>query len=86
MPIITNQGIYTKELCVDSKKYLSHLLIGKFGINPNFLTWDHLLTIKFNVNDAIEIYQKTLSKEEIENELIKLECQNHQKAYLASKK
>lgn len=78
MPIVTELGIYTAELCENSKKYLSHLLIGKTGIKPDFLTWDLLLTEKFNLSP---IHPLQVSKQEIINELIKIETQ-HAEEYL----
>ena len=87
MPIVTDLGIHTEELCVDSKRYLSYLLVGKTGINPNFLTWNLLLTEEFNLNASIRAYhQENLSKENIIDKLIKLECENIQKEYLESRK
>jgi hypothetical protein len=40
------EGIHASELCAENKKYLSRLLVGKTEINPDFLTWDLLLTKK----------------------------------------
>lgn len=54
MPIVTELGIYTAELCTDSKKYLSRLLVGKTGIDSNCITWDLLLTEKLNLDAFIE--------------------------------
>lgn len=47
MPIVTDEGIATTELCADSKKYLSRLLserllIGAQIKNPNFISWEEL--------------------------------------------
>jgi ankyrin repeat protein len=63
MPIITDRGIDTTALSTDSKKYLSDLLVGKTGINPDFLTWDCLL----KEDKSIE------SKRVIVNELAEIE-------------
>lgn len=51
MPIVTDLGIHTTELCQDSKKYLSRLLedrvlVGASIKNPNFILWKELLDIK----------------------------------------
>lgn len=46
----TTEGIRTSELCAENKKYLSRLLVGKTGINPDFLTWDLLLTEKLKLD------------------------------------
>jgi hypothetical protein len=86
MPITTDQGVYTKELCTNSKKYLSRLLIGKININPEFLTWNLLLTNEFNMNALIGSFQQIISKQAIENELIELECQNAKKEFFKTKK
>lgn len=50
MQIVTERGIYTAELCDNSKKYLSCLLVGKTRIKPNFLAWTLFLTAEFNLN------------------------------------
>lgn len=62
MPIITDQGIFTKELCENSKKYLSRLLIGKTGINPDLLSWNLLLTEKFRLDHFIETGNEDLTQ------------------------
>lgn len=66
MPIVSELGIYTAELCTDSKKYLSRLLVGKTGIDSNCITWDLLLTEKLNLDAFIET-----DKEIHEAELLK---------------
>lgn len=48
MPIVTELGIYTAELCENSKKYLSRLLADRVLVgakikNPNFVSWEELL-------------------------------------------
>jgi hypothetical protein len=43
MIIIHSNGIETKLLSPASKRYLSRLLIGTIGINPDFITWKQLL-------------------------------------------
>lgn len=76
MPIVTDQGIYTEELCENSKKYLSCLLIGKTGINPNFLTWELLLTEKFNLRPFFTLPQtQVISKQAIIDKLVAIETQ-----------
>ncbi len=50
MPVVTEQGIYTAELCENSKKYLSQLLSGRLLIgaqikNSNLISWDEILNI-----------------------------------------
>lgn len=73
MPIVTDDGIYTAELCAESKRYLSRLLVGKTGINPDVLAWDLLLTEKFNLNASIGTCQKNISKKDITDKLIEIE-------------
>lgn len=80
MPIITGQGIFTEELCENSKKYISHLLIGKTGIKSHFLNWDLFSTEKFNSHISAQI----ISKQEIIDNLIEIEtlhAQDYLKAY-----
>ncbi|MFZ0219352.1 MAG: hypothetical protein WAL30_04005 [Candidatus Aquirickettsiella sp.] len=50
----TTEGISTTELCVESKKYLSRLLVGKTGIKPDYLTWDLLLSEKLTLDTFVE--------------------------------
>lgn len=62
MLIVSEQGIYTAELCENSKKYLSRLLIGKTGINPVLLTWKLLLTEKLRLDHFIETGDEDLTQ------------------------
>jgi hypothetical protein len=62
MPIVTHQGIYTAKLCTDNKKYLSRLLIGKTGINADFLNWNLLLTEKITLDAFIETGKESLAQ------------------------
>ncbi|MGB9086813.1 MAG: hypothetical protein WCB98_00365 [Candidatus Aquirickettsiella gammari] len=43
MIIIRPTGIETELLCPASKRYLSRLLVGTTGINPDFIAWKQLL-------------------------------------------
>jgi hypothetical protein len=43
MLIIHPTGIDTRLLCPASKRYLSRLLVGTTGINPNFISWKQVL-------------------------------------------
>lgn len=83
MSIITEQGIYTAELCENSKKYLSRLLVGKTGINPDFLTWELFLTKEFNLNAFITDYHQTqgITQQAIIDKLVTIETQ-HIEEYL----
>lgn len=62
MPIVTDLGIYTAELCEDSKKYLSRLLVGKTGIDANCITWDLLLTEKLTLDAFVETGKENLDQ------------------------
>lgn len=77
MPIITEQGIYTAELCENSKKYLSRLLVGKTGINPDFLTWKLLLNAEFNLNAFITDWHQAqgITQQAIIDKLVTIEIQ-----------
>lgn len=57
-----SEGISTIELCVESKKYLSRLLVGKTGIKPDFLTWDLLLTEKLYLDTFVETGEENLEQ------------------------
>lgn len=83
MLIVTNQGIYTAELCENSKKYLSRLLVGKTGINSDFLTWELLLKTEFNLNAFITDYHQAqgITQQAIIDKLVAIENQ-HTEEYL----
>lgn len=60
MPIITELGIYTAELCEDSKKYLSQLLADRIVIgasikNPDFLSWEELLRTATSLEEGEDL-------------------------------
>lgn len=53
MPIVTELGIHTAELCENSKKYLSRLLSGRLLVgaqikNPNLISWEEIFNIETN--------------------------------------
>ncbi|MEN9450003.1 MAG: hypothetical protein RJA83_617 [Pseudomonadota bacterium] len=62
MPIVTELGIHTAELCPDNKKYLSRLLVGKTGINSSCITWDLLLTEKLTLDTFVETGEENLAE------------------------
>lgn len=68
-PILTDQGINTTELCEQSKRYLSGLLVGKAIIHPNLLSWDIFTTKEFNIHPLAQ----TISKQEVIDKLIEIE-------------
>ena len=62
MPMVTELGIHTAELCPDNKKYLSRLLVGKTGINSSCITWDLLLTEKLTLDTFVETGEENLAE------------------------
>ena len=62
MPIVTDLGIHTAELCPDNKKYLSRLLVGKTGIDSSCITWDLLLTEKLTLDAFVETGEENLAE------------------------
>lgn len=86
MLIVTEQGIYTAELCENSKKYLSRLLIGKTGINPDLLSWDLLLTEKIRLDHFIETGNEDLTQlQEARAEWNRALKENKLQAYIQNK-
>jgi|APFre7841882793_1041355.scaffolds.fasta_scaffold14531_2 hypothetical protein len=60
MPIVTDEGIHTEELCVNSKRYLSRLLserllIGAQVKNSGFISWEELLRLKISQLEGIDL-------------------------------
>ncbi len=60
MPIVTELGIVTAELCADSKKYISQLLAERLSVgarikNSNFITWEELLRIETNQEEGEDL-------------------------------
>ncbi|WP_342219541.1 hypothetical protein [Rickettsiella endosymbiont of Miltochrista miniata] len=62
MPIVTELGIVTEELCPDNKKYLSRLLVGKTGIDSSCITWDLLLTEQLTLDAFVETGTENLDQ------------------------
>lgn len=62
MPIVTEVGIVTAELCPDNKKYLSRLLVGKTGIDSSCITWDLLLTEQLTLDAFVETGEENLAE------------------------
>lgn len=62
MSIITESGVYTEELCLASKKYLSRLLVDQRGIDPRFITWNLLLREKSALDAFIETGEENLEQ------------------------
>lgn len=86
MPIVTDLGIYTAELCEDSKKYLSRLLVGKTGIDANCITWDLLLTEKLTLDAFVETGKENLVQlKEARNEWNQLLKENKLKSVIENK-